>query len=172
MRPAVTVMIKNMDYSHFNIYIQINYPMLVITEHQWIASVCAKGLPGCWCLAAWSAWTSVRAAHLLQTAEGRRALLETICSRHCSIAELSTVRMETVRVNGASSRRWSWPWTVGPVSAVPPVHCCSPQAEGVALLLAEADVPDLFRLWWDRQHSGYKPLKMEVTILQYNTSLV
>lgn len=115
-------------------------------------------LPRWQCLATWAVWTSVRAAHLLQTAEGRRALLEATCSN----VELSLVRMETV--DGALSRCWSWSWTDGSISAVPPAHSCSPQAEGDALSLGEADILSLFRLWCDHQHSGYKSLKVLITI--------
>lgn len=117
-------------------------------------------VPGCWCFATRAVWTSVGAAHLLQTAEG--GLLEATCRRHCSFAELTTVRMEAIGVNGASSRCWPWPWPYGPIRAVPPVHGCGPRAEGVALLLGEADVPALFSLWCNQHHNGW--INIQITL--------
>lgn len=119
-------------------------------------------VPGCRCLATWA--VRVRAAHLLQTAEGRRALLETTRGRHWSIAELSTVRMEAVRLSGASSRCWSRPWTDGAIAAVPPVRSRSPRAEVIVLSLGDAVVPALCSLWCYHHHSGYKSFKILITI--------
>lgn len=104
-------------------------------------------VPGWWGLTAGAEWMSVRAANLLETAEGRRALLEATRSHHRSVAELSAVWVETGRINGAMSQRWSWPWTDGTISAVPPVCSCSPQVKGVDFLLGETDIPALASLW-------------------------
>lgn len=142
-------------------FFQINWEnRWVSVHHEWI-----KGGT-----VIWATQTSVRAAHLLQTVEGGRALLEATCSCHRSVAELSLVRMEVA--GGALPQCWSWFWTI---NSVPSAHSCSPQAEEDAPSLGEADIVTLFILWCDHQHNGeitqnvkyqlHQPVRAELTVL-------
>ena len=89
----------------------INYPRKVWNTYVGLhksrdLNAAVVWVPGCGHLTAGAVCKTVRAADLLQAAEGRRAVLEATCSRHCAVTELLLVRMEAVfRVVGALS--WS-----------------------------------------------------------------